>query len=168
MDDVCARAQAAAVAIGPLLLTRGWKLATAESCTGGLIGHVLTNVSGSSNYYWGGVIAYDNSVKMGLLSVCAEDLRTVGAVSPEVALQMARGVRAATGAQVGVSTTGIAGPSGGTPSKPVGTVYVGVSTPCGDRVEHYCWLSDREGNKWLSTAAALEMTLALLTEQAGS
>ncbi len=162
MDELTQRAEAAAVAVGQALLAHGLTLATAESCTGGLIGHLVTQVSGSSAYYLGGVIAYANSVKEGLLGVSPCDLETHGAVSAPVALQMARGACAATGAQVGIAVTGIAGPLGGTPTKPVGTVYIGLATPQGDEVLHRVWQSDREGNKWLTAAAALEFIAAHL------
>lgn len=162
MEDPSARARSAAEAIGPLLLKRGWHLATAESCTGGLIGHLVTQVSGSSDYYVGGVISYANRVKEALLRVSATDLRTAGAVSAPVALQMARGVRALLDAEVGLSVTGIAGPLGGSIDKPVGTVYIGLVTPLAEQVMHYVWSSDREGNKLLSASAALELLLSAL------
>ncbi|WP_458862540.1 competence/damage-inducible protein A [Acidaminobacterium chupaoyuni] len=108
-------------------------LATAESCTGGLIGKRITDIAGSSACYLGGVISYANEVKMGLLGVKRETLETVGAVSEETAMQMAEGVRRATGADIGVSTTGVAGPGGGTDEKPVGLVYIGLSTKQGTK-----------------------------------
>lgn len=111
--------------VGRLLAGAGQTIAVAESCTGGLIGKRLTDVAGSSAYMQGGVIAYANEVKTNLLGVPAETLATFGAVSPETARAMAEGVRRATGADIGLSVTGIAGPSGGTPQKPVGLVYVG-------------------------------------------
>jgi len=157
MSELLPRAQSAAEAIGPALQAAGWTLATAESCTGGLVGHLITQVSGSSAYYLGGIISYANSAKQRLLNVSADDLRDHGAVSAPVALQMARGVRATLGADVGVSVTGIAGPLGGTRDKPVGTVYIGLATPDGEQVAHYVWDSDREGNKLLSAIAVLEL-----------
>jgi len=165
MYELRQRAEAAAVAVGQVLVAQGLTLATAESCTGGLIGHLVTQVSGSSGYYLGGIIAYANSVKEGLLGVSAQDLATHGAVSAPVALQMARGACAATGAEVGVAVTGIAGPLGGTATKPVGTVYIGLATPQGDEVLHRLWQSDREGNKWLTAAAALEFIIDLLSSE---
>lgn len=108
-------------------------LATAESCTGGLIGKRITDIAGSSACYLGGVISYANEVKMGLLGVKRETLETVGAVSEATAMQMAEGVRRATGADIGVSTTGVAGPGGGTDEKPVGLVYIGLSTKQGTK-----------------------------------
>lgn len=115
----------------PALTERHLTIATAESCTGGLIGAALTDVPGASAVYLGGVISYANEVKIGLLGVDADTLAQNGAVSSPVAAMMAQGARAATGADVAVSTTGIAGPGGGTPEKPVGTVWVGVATPSG-------------------------------------
>lgn len=109
------------------LAGKGWKLATAESCTGGLIGGALTSVPGSSAWYLGGVVAYANEVKTALLGVPEEVLVRHGAVSPQTARAMAQGVLERTGADVAVAVTGIAGPGGGTARKPVGLVYIGVS-----------------------------------------
>lgn len=116
---------------GQLLRDRGETLATAESCTGGNIAHRFTAMPGASDYFMGGVVAYSNEVKMALLGVDPESLNQYGAVSQSVAEQMAEGVRRATGATYGISTTGIAGPTGGTPDKPVGTVWMAVATPQG-------------------------------------
>lgn len=116
------------------LTEKGLTVATAESCTGGLLGKRLTDIAGSSACYVGGAITYSNEMKMKLLGVKKETLEAFGAVSAETALEMARGVRALTGADVGVSTTGIAGPGGGTPEKPVGTVYIGISAEGLDKV----------------------------------
>lgn len=116
---------------GTLLKTRGETLATAESCTGGNIAHRFTAMPGASKYFKGGVVAYSNEVKIALLGVDPESLNRYGAVSQSVAEQMAEGVRRATGATYGISTTGIAGPTGGTPEKPVGTVWMAVATPNG-------------------------------------
>lgn len=110
------------------LSERKLKIATAESCTGGLISKMITDVSGASAVFDCGVCSYANEIKAKLLSVSEEDLRTKGAVSREVAMQMAEGIRKLSGADMGISTTGIAGPTGGTALKPVGTVYIGVST----------------------------------------
>jgi PncC family amidohydrolase len=151
------------VTVGEKLLARGLVLATAESCTGGLIGDLLTNVPGSSNYYWGGVISYDNQVKNGVLGVPQEILDTVGAVSRECAIAMAHGVLKLIGANVAVSVTGIAGPGGGTPDKPVGLVYIAVVDGQGYEVcERHVWDADREGNKELSARRALQMVLEYL------
>ena len=163
-DAVKERAQRAAIEIGERLLAQGWTLATAESCTGGLIGHLLTNVAGSSRYFEGGIMAYAYSAKRNLLGVSQADLDNHGAVSRQVVMQMARGARQALGTDVGVAVTGIAGPGGGTPTKPVGTVYVGLSTPRTETYGHYVWDADREGNKWRSASAALELALGELCD----
>lgn len=110
------------------LSERKLKIATAESCTGGLISKMITDVSGASAVFDCGVCSYANEIKAKVLSVSEEDLRTKGAVSREVAMQMAKGVRELSGSDIGISTTGIAGPTGGSKEKPVGTVFVGVST----------------------------------------
>jgi len=114
--------------VGELLRDRGKMLATAESCSGGLIGHKITSVPGSSNYFSGGVIAYSNALKKKLLGVDPELLARYGAVSSAVAKAMAAGIRSRTDADIGLSVTGIAGPTGGTPEKPVGTVFIGLAT----------------------------------------
>ena len=110
------------------MTARGLTLATAESCTGGLMGKRITDVPGASACYLGGVVSYQNEVKENLLGVRHETLVTKGAVSEDTACQMAEGVRKALGADIGISTTGVAGPGGGTPEKPVGLIYVGIST----------------------------------------
>ncbi len=144
------------------LTARGWWLATAESCTGGLIGHHLTEHPGSSAYFAGGVISYSNAVKQQVLGVREATLRTHGAVSAPCALEMARGARRALDAQVGLSATGIAGPDGGTASKPVGLVFVGLSSPLGETAEQHLWPYDRSGNKWATADAALRLLLGHL------
>lgn len=117
------------VLVGELLRLRGWQLATAKSCTGGLVGHRLTNVPGSSDYYLGGVIAYANEAKVHLLGVSLETLETCGAVSRETVLEMASGVRQLLSADIGLSVSGIAGPGGGTSEKPLGLTWIGLSAP---------------------------------------
>lgn len=111
-----------------VLKEKGLKIATAESCTGGLISKMITDVSGASAVFDCGVCSYANNIKEKVLGVSSADLENKGAVSEEVAMQMAKGVRELAGADIGISTTGIAGPTGGTPLKPVGTVFIGVST----------------------------------------
>jgi len=145
------------VIVGHMLAERKLKLATAESCTGGLVGHRLTNVPGSSGYLEGGVIAYSYEAKERLLGVHHDTLYEHGAVSAETALEMARGARKALGADIGIAVTGIAGPGGGLPGKPVGLVYIALSARTVERVEHFVWDSDREGNKAYSAEAALAM-----------
>ncbi|MDB9375057.1 competence/damage-inducible protein A [Nodularia sphaerocarpa] len=115
--------------VGNLLRLSGETLSVAESCTGGGLGQMLTDISGSSDYFWGGVISYDNSVKVGLLGVNPEDLDKFGAVSGTVAEQMAMGVKTRLSTSWGLSVTGIAGPTGGTQTKPVGLVYIGLAGP---------------------------------------
>ncbi len=115
--------------IGELLRERGLTLALAESCTGGFISARITDIPGSSDYFKGGVVAYDNGVKEKVLKVDARDLSVYGAVSPQVARAMALGARNLLGTDIGLSVTGIAGPGGGSPEKPVGLVYLGLSTP---------------------------------------
>ena len=113
--------------LAEILRERHLTLATAESCTGGLMGGTLTSVPGSSAWYLGGVVAYDNRIKTALLGVSPSTLARHGAVSPQTARAMAQGILERTGADLSVSVTGIAGPSGGTPSKPVGLVYIGLA-----------------------------------------
>lgn len=116
-------------AVAELLLQRGETLSSAESCTGGVVASKFTAMSGASAYFMGGVVSYDNSVKEGVLGVSRESLEQYGAVSEQVARQMAEGVRRLCGTTYGISTTGVAGPTGGTPDKPVGTVWMAVATP---------------------------------------
>jgi PncC family amidohydrolase len=143
--------------LGEELRKRNLSLATAESCTAGLIAHRITNVPGSSEYFLGGIVAYANRIKLQLLGISADVLDQHGAVSEEVARQMAEGVCQSLGAEIGVSVTGIAGPGGGTDEKPVGLTYIGISGPTGTRVERYIWDGDRQTNKELSAAAAIQM-----------
>jgi nicotinamide-nucleotide amidase len=144
--------------VGRLLTAQGSTLAVAESCTGGLIGDRLTNVPGSSNYFLGGVIAYSDAIKRDLLGVPAETLRTWGAVSAETAQAMAQGVRQRFGADWGVAATGIAGPAGGTPEKPVGLVYVAVAGNQGALAcQEYRWTGPREEIKYRTSQAALDL-----------
>jgi len=117
--------------IGNELRKRGWRLAVAESCTGGLIGHRITNISGSSTYYLGSITAYAYRAKVRLLGVSWDTLEKYGAVSEETIKEMALGVRRALAADIGLSVSGIAGPTGGTPDKPVGYTWIGLSTPRG-------------------------------------
>jgi PncC family amidohydrolase len=135
-------------------------LATAESCTGGGIGARVTAVSGSSAYYRGGVIAYHNDVKRDRLGVSEETLETHGAVSAQTAAEMARGARQVAGgrkASVGLSVTGVAGPGGGTEEKPVGTVYIGVSSDEGETIRHFMFSGGRESVRNQSRDAALAL-----------
>ncbi|MGQ9632142.1 MAG: competence/damage-inducible protein A [bacterium] len=150
--------------VGYLLQMKGLTIATAESCTGGLLGHRLTNVPGSSQYFMRGVIAYSNKAKQRLLRVPAKMLKEYGAVSEPVARQMASQIRESAGADIGVGITGIAGPTGGTPEKPVGLVYVALSTPEGVKCEKHNLRGDRETIKFRSTQVALTMVRTYLLE----
>ncbi len=143
--------------VGQLLTQRKFTLAVAESCTGGLIGHRITNVPGSSAYFLGGVMAYAYDAKERLLGVSHNTLYDHGAVSEETAREMARGVRRALGADIGVAVTGIAGPGGGMPGKPVGLTWVALSTREGEQARQFIWDGDRITNKEKSAEAALEM-----------
>ena len=143
-------------ALGGLLRDRDATIAAAESATGGLIGHRLTGVAGASDYFMGGIVAYANRVKTAVLGVEAAAIREHGAVSEAVAKQMAAGVRAALETTLGVSTTGIAGPTGGTPDKPVGTVWVGVADADGAHARQHQFVEDRSLNKQLFASATLE------------
>jgi PncC family amidohydrolase len=149
--------------IAQVFQQRAWTVGTAESCTGGLIGDELTNRGGSSDYFKGGIISYDNRIKHEVLGVRDETLATVGAVSEPCAREMARGVRHALKLDVGVSATGIAGPGGGSDAKPVGLVYVGISSPLGEQVRRFVWPHDRVGNKRATADAALKLLLDHLT-----
>jgi len=143
--------------IGDELRRRGFTLSIAESCTGGLVAHRITNVSGSSDYYKGGVIAYTNDVKERILRVKKQTLEEKGAVSAKCAEEMARGVRELLESDIGIATTGIAGPTGGTPEKPVGLVYIALATKDYVYHERHLFHKDREGNKREAADAALKM-----------
>jgi PncC family amidohydrolase len=150
--------------LGPLLVARRLTLAVAESCTGGLIGHRLTNVPGSSDYFLGGLIAYSYSAKEKLLGVRPETLQNFGAVSEPTAREMARGACRVLGAHLGVAVTGIAGPGGATPDKPVGLTWIALCAPGVERAEHYVWKGDRVANKEASAEAALRLVLDYLEQ----
>jgi len=151
------------VVVGRLLRQRGLTLAVAESCTGGLIGHRLTDVPGSSAYYLGSVTAYAYEAKEALLGVRHNTLYAHGAVSAETALEMARGIRRVLQADLGLAVTGIAGPDGGTAEKPVGLVYIGLAAPDGEWVERHVWAGERRENKAASAEAALALVRRYLT-----
>jgi PncC family amidohydrolase len=149
--------EALEVVVGRLLRARGLTVALAESCTGGLVGHRLTQVAGSSAYFERGFVVYSNEAKQALLGVPESVLRERGAVSAACAESMARGARERASTDIGLSVTGIAGPDGGTPTKPVGTVFVGLADWQGAVVERHRFGGDREGNKALSAARALDL-----------
>ena len=150
------------VKAGELLSRIGMTVAVAESCTGGLLGHLITNVAGSSEYFLGGIIAYAYDAKERLLEVRHATLYEHGAVSEKTAIEMARGARRLLRADIGLSVTGIAGPGGGMPGKPVGLTWVALSTREGDWAERHVWEGDREQNKAKSAEAALTFLLSRL------
>ncbi len=160
--------------VGDLLKARGQTITTAESCTGGLILHRLTNIAGSSAYVLGGIVAYSNEAKVKFLGVQEETLMRHGAVSEPTAREMARGVRALFGTDFALSVTGIAGPGGGTPEKPVGLTYIGLCVleraryrdGVVERIQviRRVWEGDRETNKADSASAALELLHDYLLE----
>jgi len=157
-DDCYGRdAESLELVVGRLLLERRLTLAVAESCTGGLLGHRLTNVPGSSAYFERGVLVYSNRAKEELLGVPAEILRVQGAVSAPCAEAMVRGVCERAGTPCGLAITGIAGPEGGTAAKPVGTVFVALAVPGGVSSRRFRFAGDRASVKWQSTQAAFDM-----------
>lgn len=147
---------------GAVLQTHGWTIATAESCTGGLLGHMLTEIPGSSAYYQGSIIAYSNRVKRDLLGVPEAILLNDGAVSEATARAMAESVRERLRCDVGIATTGIAGPGGGSETKPVGLVYIAVATPTTTQCQHYIFSGDRSANKKESAVAAFHLLLSMV------
>lgn len=158
---------AAARRLGRRLVDRGWQMATAESCTGGMVGHVITQVSKSSDHYLGGIVSYSNAVKEDLLGVPGDLIERVGAVSAEVAEAMTSGaLERFLVAELAVAVTGIAGPDGGTPDKPVGLTYVAAAVRDGTAVvERHTWPHDRAGNKRASVLAALELAARVAAER---
>lgn len=150
------------VQVGEALRARGMRLGLAESCTGGLVGHRLTNVPGSSTYYMGSVTAYSYEAKVRLLGVQWETLERHGAVSDETVAEMAAGACLAMAADVGLSISGIAGPGGGTPTKPVGLVYFGLSVAGETSTEHHTFIGDRLQVKEQAAEYALELLLRYL------
>jgi PncC family amidohydrolase len=149
-----------AAELGNVLRDRGWLMATAESSTGGLIGHAITMTPGASDYYAGGVICYSNLAKERVLGVAHELIEAHGAVSEEVAAALAVGAAHRFETEVGISVTGIAGPEGGSELKPVGTHYLGVARRGhAARVEHRVFAHDRKGNQEAAALAVLELAL---------
>ncbi len=151
-----------AARVGAACRTAGWSVATAESCTGGLVAHLLTEIPGSSDYVRGGIVAYANEIKRDALGVPADVIEAHGAVSAQVAMAMADGVRRRFGVDLAVAVTGVAGPGGGTDAKPVGLTYVAVADAAGTDVRRHHWELDRTANKRASAAAALAFLLARL------
>jgi PncC family amidohydrolase len=142
-------------------------LVSAESCTGGLVSHRITNISGSSEYFMGGVIAYSYEAKAALLAVSWDTLNNQGAVSEETVREMARGARKLFDADIAISVSGIAGPSGGTPEKPIGTTWLGLSAADGEWARHFIWNGDRERNKLDSSTMALQFVVDYLEGKLG-
>ena len=149
------------IQIGHLLHKKGLKLALAESCTGGLVSHLITNVAGSSEYFLGSLISYSYEAKEEWLGVKRSTLQRHGAVSRETVLEMARGARQSLKKYfpiqsiIGLSVSGVAGPGGGTPEKPVGTVWIGLSSANEEFAKQFFWEGNREENKVQSAQAAL-------------
>ena len=152
--------------VGETLRAGGWRLATAESCTGGLVAHLITEIPGSSDYFVGALVTYSNELKEALADVPADVLEAHGAVSAQVARAMAEGARRRLAVDVAVAVTGVAGPDGGSAAKPVGLTYVAVADPDGIDVRRYLWDGDRTANKRHSAAAALELVLERATATA--
>ena len=159
MEETPSGAVATAVRLQSACLARGLTVATAESCTGGAVASAITAVSGSSAYFRGGVVSYSNDAKRDLLDVPDAVLAAHGAVSAQTAVAMAAGAARRLGADVAVSTTGIAGPDGGSAEKPVGLVYIAVHDARGDDVRRFAWTGDRAANITDSVQAALDLLL---------
>ena len=143
--------------LGEVIINKKKTISTAESCTGGLISNRLTNTPKSSSYFKGGIIAYSNSIKIKLLNVNQEIINKYGAVSKEVALEMAQGIRKRMNVDIGLSTTGIAGPGGGSKDKPIGLVYIGLSTSNFEKVYKFNFSKNRKTNKLMTSQAALNI-----------
>jgi PncC family amidohydrolase len=153
--------------IGRILRARGLKLSLAESCTGGLLGDRITNLPGSSEYFWGSLVTYAYEAKVALLHVSWDTLNQHGAVSRETVLEMARGARTALDTDIAVSVSGIAGPGGGTEEKPVGTTWIGLAAADGEWTRRFQFDGDRLQNKASSAEAALQLLLDYLEGKAG-
>ncbi len=143
--------------VASLLIKKGLTISVAESCTGGLVSHRLTNISGSSNYYKCGIISYSNQAKSIFLKVDNELIKEKGAVSPEVAREMAVGIRTSAHTDIGLGITGIAGPTGATPRKPVGLVYIALSSRTKQISQKFIFSGNREEIKWKASQAALDI-----------
>jgi len=153
--------------VGRLLRERSLKLSLAESCTGGLLGDRITNLPGSSEYFWGSLVTYAYEAKAALLHVSWETLNTRGAVSRETVLEMARGARSALGTDIAVSVSGIAGPGGGTEEKPVGTTWICLVAADGEWTRRFRFTGDRVQNKSSAADAALQLMLDYLEGKLG-
>jgi PncC family amidohydrolase len=161
------RLRALAESIQERCVARGLTVSTAESCTGGLIAHVITEVAGSSDYFVGGIVSYSDAVKAAELGVPVDVLERHGAVSAQVAGAMASGARGRLHTDLAVAVTGIAGPGGGSDAKPVGLTYVAVADETGLDVRRFTWHGDRSANKRSSAEAALELLLGRVGEGTG-
>lgn len=148
--------------IGILLRRRKLSLSLAESCTGGLIAHRITNVSGSSDYFKMGIVSYSNGSKVGFLGVPSRDIDCYGAVSRQVAEKMAQGIRLKAKTDIGLATTGIAGPQGGTWETPVGTVFIGLDHQGGTEVREFRFDGSREEIKEKASQKSLEILMDYL------
>ncbi|PKM77770.1 MAG: competence/damage-inducible protein A [Firmicutes bacterium HGW-Firmicutes-15] len=143
--------------VANLLLAQGKRVAVAESCTGGMLGKLITDMPGSSNYFWGGVNSYSNEAKQVLLGVAGETLTSYGAVSEETAREMAQGIRKLSGTDFSLSITGNAGPGGGSPDKPVGLVYIGLAHASGCEVKELRFVGGRDAIRMISAKSALDL-----------
>jgi PncC family amidohydrolase len=157
--------QSLEVEVGRLLAEHGLTLALAESCTGGLVGNLITDVPGSSNYFLGSAVTYADSAKEAVLGVRHETLLAHGAVSAETAAEMAQAARRLFGADIAVAVTGIAGPGGGIPEKPVGLTHIHLSAADAEIGERHVWDADRAGNKRKSAEATLALIVQYLSRQ---
>jgi PncC family amidohydrolase len=151
-----------------LCLERALTVATAESCTGGLVAKLITDVAGSSGHYRGGIVSYSNEAKVRLLGVREEELAAHGAVSAQVARSMAIGALERLGADVAISVTGVSGPAGGSAAKPIGLTYVAVADSRGVEVRRFIWAGDRSANREASARAAVELAIQRLRAGAPS
>jgi PncC family amidohydrolase len=159
---------ALATRLGERCVALGLRVATVESCTGGLVAHAITEIPGSSAYYVGGFVTYSDALKADTVGVPLDVLAAHGAVSAQVAMAMATGGRERTGADLAVSVTGIAGPDGGSAAKPVGLTYVAVADAVGVAVNRHVWTGDRSENKRQSAAAALVLLLERIEASAAA
>ncbi|MCD6163638.1 MAG: competence/damage-inducible protein A [candidate division Zixibacteria bacterium] len=150
--------------IGKQLADRGLTIAVAESCTGGMLGNIFTAIPGSSDYFLGGVISYSNDIKIKILNVPALTIERHGAVSAETVKYMAEGVKKLTGASIGAAITGIAGPTGGTPEKPVGLTYIGIAAEDSTKAKDFHYGKDRNQNRLRACYSALDMVRRYLND----
>ena len=143
--------------VGERLVAKGWRVATAESCTGGLLARRITDVPGASRYFERGFVTYSNASKLELVGVDPAAIEAHGAVSAPVAEQLAEGARARAGVELGVGITGVAGPDGGSEEKPVGTVFIGIASPGGHAVRRFRFMGTRKTIRERSAQTALDM-----------